>query len=190
MELKIGATVARKENPLSTYTVHSLGDGKRVTVRHKDGYLLTEKIDSLEIVKADYTNNTLEHSYGPDDGYLTNDQVEAVKRASSATNIPEENFSNSLFTEDKTEIFQTLSERGSRYGRFNSVATIVQDLKSVMQKSPNWEKLTASQKEALEMIQHKIARMLNGDPTYIDNAVDIVGYATLMMKNMQGDLEI
>jgi hypothetical protein len=84
----------------------------------------------------------------------------------------------------------TLSERGSRYGKFNSVATIVQDLKDVMHNSPNWSKLTASQKEALEMIQHKIARMLNGDTTYIDNAVDIVGYATLMMKNMQGDLEI
>lgn len=89
-----------------------------------------------------------------------------------------------------TNIDNTLSERGSRYGKFCEVATTCQALKSAMRSSPNWNKLTASQKEALENIQSKIGRMLNGDPTYEDNAVDIVGYATLMLKNMQGDTEI
>ena len=89
-----------------------------------------------------------------------------------------------------TSIDKTLSERGSRYGSFNDLAQISQGLKEAMRATPGWAKLTASQKEALEMVQHKVARMLNGDPTYEDNAVDIVGYATLMMKNMQGDLKI
>ena len=35
------------------------------------------------------------------------------------------------------------------------------------------------------MIQHKIARMLNGDPTYLDNIVDISGYATLVQQSME-----
>ena len=93
-------------------------------------------------------------------------------------------------TEEPTQIDATLAERGKRYGKFKEVSETIQGLKSVMHTSRNWVKLTASQKESLDMIQHKIARMLNGDPTYEDNAVDIVGYATLMLKNMQGDLDI
>ena len=93
-------------------------------------------------------------------------------------------------TEEPTQIDATLAERGKRYGKFKEVSETIQGLKSVMHTSRNWDKLTASQKESLDMIQHKIARMLNGDPTYEDNAVDIVGYATLMLKNMQGDLDI
>jgi hypothetical protein len=37
------------------------------------------------------------------------------------------------------------------------------------------------------MIAHKIGRMLNGDSTYLDNAVDIVGYAQLMLDDMTTD---
>lgn len=88
------------------------------------------------------------------------------------------------------DVNKTLAERGSRYGKFHDVSGTIQDLKQVMYTSANWDKLTPSQREALEMIQHKIGRMLNGDHTYLDNAVDIVGYATLMLKNMQGDTEI
>jgi hypothetical protein len=55
----------------------------------------------------------------------------------------------------------------------------------MMQESPKWNRLTSVQRESLEMIQHKIARMLNGDPDYIDNWVDIVGYATLALEAMQ-----
>jgi hypothetical protein len=34
------------------------------------------------------------------------------------------------------------------------------------------------------MIQHKIARILNGDPTYTDNWHDIAGYATLVEQHL------
>ena len=133
-------------------------------------------------------------TYEKDDGELTEEQIAEVRAASPATEILVERFTESLFPLEgepaKTGIDQTLSERGSRYGSFNDLATISQGLKEAMRATPGWAKLTASQKEALEMVQHKVARMLNGDPTYEDNAVDIVGYATLMMKNMQGDLKI
>ena len=36
------------------------------------------------------------------------------------------------------------------------------------------------------MVMHKIARMLNGDPTYDDNVVDIMGYTELMLRHMRG----
>jgi len=76
-------------------------------------------------------------------------------------------------------IMATLNERGQRYGDFDKHAKITQDLKAVMADTPNWQTLTPSAKEALEMIAHKIGRILNGDPTYADNWHDIAGYATL-----------
>lgn len=39
------------------------------------------------------------------------------------------------------------------------------------------------------MIQHKIARLLNGDLTYLDNIFDIVGYATLIKNHMEENNE-
>jgi hypothetical protein len=83
------------------------------------------------------------------------------------------------------EINNILQERGERYGPFETTALISQQLKMMMQESPKWNRLTSVQRESLEMIQHKIARMLNGDPDYIDNWVDIVGYATLALEAMQ-----
>jgi len=78
-----------------------------------------------------------------------------------------------------------LEERGKRYGEFETHAAISQALKRAMQSSANWSKLTDVQKEGLEMVQHKVARMLNGDPSYIDNIVDIVGYSTLIKNAME-----
>lgn len=78
-----------------------------------------------------------------------------------------------------TDISATLAERGSRYGEYVSHARITQDLKKVMQAEPKWATLQAHQKETLEMIAHKIGRILNGDPNYHDSWHDIVGYAKL-----------
>lgn len=84
-----------------------------------------------------------------------------------------------------SDIHQTLQERGSRYGEFPEHARITQNLKAAMVDSPNWRHLDADQKEALEMIQHKIGRILNGDPNYADSWHDIVGYAQLVEKRLQ-----
>lgn len=79
-----------------------------------------------------------------------------------------------------------ITERGNRYGDFKDGAAIMQQLKDVMKGAPKWEALKSSQKEALEMIQHKIGRILNGDPDYDDNWKDIAGYATLIVKEIEG----
>ena len=81
---------------------------------------------------------------------------------------------------------QVLSERGSRYGIFAEHARITQSLKDLFQNESNWSKLEADQKEALEMVAHKIGRILNGDPNYDDSWVDIAGYASLVAKRLQG----
>ena len=87
------------------------------------------------------------------------------------------------------EINEILVERGKRYGPYETTAYIAQQLKMMMHETPSWHKLTAAQREGLEMIQHKIARILNGDPTYEDNWVDLIGYATLVLETMQDGTE-
>lgn len=84
-----------------------------------------------------------------------------------------------------TNINQTLAQRGSRYGSFTGHAEITQNLKTLMQATPNWKVLLPDQREALEMVAHKIGRILNGDPDYDDSWVDIAGYSTLVAKRLQ-----
>lgn len=88
---------------------------------------------------------------------------------------------------DATE--QLITERGSRYGKFKDGAEIMQELKDVMREVDGWRNLTPSQREALDMIQHKIGRILNGDPTYDDSWKDIAGYATLIVNELNGEIK-
>lgn len=83
-------------------------------------------------------------------------------------------------------IEQVLLERGARYGKFTGHALITQNLKEVMYATDNFATLQPDQKEALEMIAHKIGRILNGDPNYDDSWKDIAGYAELVAKRLQG----
>lgn len=77
-------------------------------------------------------------------------------------------------------IDDTLDERGTRYGEFPEHAMITQAIKRAMADSTNWRSLDDDKKEALEMIAHKIGRILNGDPEYMDSWHDIIGYARLV----------
>lgn len=80
----------------------------------------------------------------------------------------------------------TLAERGSRYGAFKGHAEITQGLKRVMHAAPNWAELSDDQRECLEMVAHKIGRVLNegADANYADNFVDIAGYAKLVADRL------
>ncbi len=84
-----------------------------------------------------------------------------------------------------TDIAATLTERGIRYGSFEGHARITQALKLAMIESPKWLELADDQMEALQMIAHKIGRILNGDPDYDDSWVDIAGYAKLVADRLQ-----
>lgn len=87
-----------------------------------------------------------------------------------------------------SDINQTLSERGDRYGRFTGHANVTQDLKRCMRLHliAREKKLDDDQWEALEMIAHKIGRIINGDPNYADSWVDIAGYAKLVADRLDG----
>jgi len=84
-----------------------------------------------------------------------------------------------------TNVNEMLAGREARYGSFEGHAKIAQGLKAVMHERSGWDGLADDQKEALEMIQHKIARILNGDPNYLDNWIDIAGYATMVANRLE-----
>lgn len=85
-------------------------------------------------------------------------------------------------------VADTLAQRGTTYGRFEDHAAISQGLKAVMHKTPGWLELAPDQREALEMVQHKIARILNGNPDYIDSWHDIQGYTALVESRLKGEV--
>lgn len=80
---------------------------------------------------------------------------------------------------------QILAERGSRYGSFEDHSEIAQSFKKIMQDSPSWEVMTPPMRQSMEMFADKMARILNGDPTYDDSWVDIAGYSQLVVNILQ-----
>ena len=88
-------------------------------------------------------------------------------------------------TTQSQSITEILTERGSRYGSFDGHAKITQALKRNFSiYSVNYCKLTPSMQEAIDMIFHKLGRIGNGDPTYLDSWIDIVGYAQLVVDEL------
>ena len=79
-------------------------------------------------------------------------------------------------------VSETLAEREKRYGDFTCHANVTQDLKRVVLNAleSRQKELEDDQQEALDMIFHKIGRIINGDPDYADSWHDIAGYAQLV----------
>ena len=82
-------------------------------------------------------------------------------------------------------IDSTLDERQATYGDFADHAMITQQIKKAMVDSKNWRLLSESKKECLEMVAHKIGRILNGDPDFHDSWHDIIGYVTLIERELR-----
>lgn len=78
------------------------------------------------------------------------------------------------------DVDAVLAEREKTHGSFVTHAVISQAIKNVYHAQPGWSKLADDMKESLEMNAHKVARVLNGDPTVADHWVDIAGYSKLV----------
>lgn len=83
------------------------------------------------------------------------------------------------------DIAATLEERGSRYGDFTKHAAVTQAIKAALFDCRHRGSLPAYMVEALEMIAHKMGRIVNGDPHYHDSWHDIVGYAKLVADRLE-----
>lgn len=78
-----------------------------------------------------------------------------------------------------TDIRETLAERGVLHGDFTDHANVTQKLKDIIRGGRNYGKCDLHEREALDMIAHKIGRIVSGNPHVHDHWHDIAGYATL-----------
>lgn len=87
-----------------------------------------------------------------------------------------------------TEVKDVLADRGARYGSYVEHAAIAMWLKDYIRAQLNRRQkaIPSDQHHALDVICDKIARILNGDPDYADNWIDIAGYATLVANRLEG----
>lgn len=80
---------------------------------------------------------------------------------------------------------EVLKERGARYGEFSEHAKIAQGIQDAMRNNLGWLELPDVHKQALTVIADKIARAISGDHNYLDNWIDISGYATLVQRHIE-----
>jgi Domain of unknown function (DUF6378) len=82
-----------------------------------------------------------------------------------------------------------LDERGKTHGDYEVTARIIQELKRIIalwgMDADGNDKLTASQRESLDMIANKIGRILAGDPNHADHWLDCSGYAMLIVRELE-----
>lgn len=78
-----------------------------------------------------------------------------------------------------------LNERRNQHGRLADHARVCQAMKRAMRDSLGWELLADDMKEAADMIVHKLARTLSGDPNHIDHWADVCGYAQLVVDRLE-----
>jgi hypothetical protein len=92
------------------------------------------------------------------------------------------------FIQADTNVDAILDARGSRYGNFLDHARVTYKLKEVARNfaEEKGKTFAVDQCEAMDMIFHKIGRILNGDPNYADSWIDIAGYAKLVADRLEG----
>lgn len=78
-----------------------------------------------------------------------------------------------------------LVRREKTHGDYGTNAAVSQAIKAAVHGSPRWAKMTAAQRESLDLIATKIGRICSGDPNEKDHWLDISGYAELAVKSIR-----
>ena len=91
-----------------------------------------------------------------------------------------------------TDVDNTLAERGKRYGTFKGHAEVTYKLKNILRQhaATHNKSFAFDQAEAMDMICHKLGRIVNGDPDYADSWIDIAGYAKLVADRLESGKEV
>jgi hypothetical protein len=89
----------------------------------------------------------------------------------------------------KPSVDELVDERALTYGKFQNLAEVSQRFKDSLHYFliTRNKYLAPDQQEAMELIFHKFARIINGDPDYVDNWKDVAGYATLISDRLEGN---
>lgn len=85
-------------------------------------------------------------------------------------------------------INEILNTRAKTHGDFSEVAITAQLLKNnifIRLQQTSKYPLNDTQRESVDMICSKLARIISGDPNEIDHWRDIAGYALLVVKELE-----
>jgi hypothetical protein len=90
---------------------------------------------------------------------------------------------------DGTSVDAILDSRAKDYGKFIEGAEIIQMLKRLVHNyiEDRGTPLAFDQREAIDMIIHKLGRIINGNPDKVDHWVDVAGYSTLVADRLRGN---
>lgn len=84
-----------------------------------------------------------------------------------------------------------LNERENTHGNYVDTAYYTQCLRDTLRAHSNWQKLSYTQRDALDNIVLKLARIVVGDAAFDGHWEDVIGYAKLGMTNfMQKSLAL
>lgn len=81
-------------------------------------------------------------------------------------------------------IAETIAERTKTHGDYKDVARVSQATLDLWRTGRNWKTLTDCQRETLQMIAHKVARILAGNANEPDHWRDLSGYSTLIERQI------
>ena len=128
----------------------------------------------IEFVREGYSISDF-WSYEKDGSWASNPRhPDSIVHVNTASEKPSAN-----------SVESTLEERGKRYGTFEDNGEIAQSLKDVLTKGKEWGNMPLHHKEALHMICSKMSRIVTADFSYDDNYRDIIGYATLILNELE-----
>ena len=104
--------------------------------------------------------------------------------------IPRPIINPEITMEPETNVDAVLDSRAKDYGKFIEGAEIMQMLKRLVHNyiEDRGTPLAFDQREAIDMIIHKLGRIINGNPDKVDHWVDIAGYAKLVADRLEGDV--
>jgi hypothetical protein len=120
-----------------------------------------------------------------DSQFLKQLGIDPVKYAQAVESLQEAKMEIEMYED---EVDSTLDARAVEYGKFIEGAEVIQMLKRVVQNALNNRDKTLAhdQAESLDMILHKVGRIINGNPDVIDHWLDIAGYAQLVADRLNG----
>jgi len=120
--------------------------------------------------------------------YKVRKQAQLESELSNPLDIPPLTSWQKKEVDRSTDVDRVIDMRGLDYGKFKDGAALMQGIKRQMaEHAQKHDKLFADdQWEALEMIVHKIGRIVNGNPDAVDHWIDIAGYAKLISDRLEG----
>jgi hypothetical protein len=105
-------------------------------------------------------------------GSVTETTPASYTRSNNGSSIMEQN------------IDTILSARETTHGCYVEQSTASQTLKRLCEQARNWDQMPCYMRESVHLIQQKVARIICGNPFERDHWVDIMGYAALVLREL------